>query len=534
MPFVRCSPRQVQLLTLIIAAISIVAVLMILFMFNYPTFVRQRIIDAVVFKNDSMEMERFKNTNDLKNLRLSIYVFNVTNADEVIKSSAKVNLEEIGPFVYHEYKEKEIIDNDEVSGLITYKLRRRYTFLRNVSIGDPSQMNLVWPNVPLIAARALIDNLPFYERGLAYALINRAIKNDKEPAFMVDTVENLLFDGSKRELFEDLQAELGAFFKPWPLKDNKFGVFYDKNFTWYPERDHTFTVSAGFGGNQTYRDLNKYVYMNQSSTLPYWGKEPPNCNQVGGTDGEFFSPFLNSSQNLEAYATDICRKVSLKFRQYYYLNGVRVLKYTMDEKCLQSGDKNPENVCYCLAKDSNGQPLPECRLDGLMDMSTCVAPNVVASGAHFIHGSPELLNRVSGLTPPNESIHDPYIYVEPNTGITIQVSVPIQLNVRLEKGGFDIFEFFKDEEPLILPLLYVDEAADLTEDQASLLRTKLLLLDSWLISMVLGGAIVLILAIVAAVVILCTRYRSTSASTRNEPSETDPLLPPSSPSQQSA
>lgn len=516
--------------SLFIGAVTIVTVLIILFLFNYPSFARKRIVDSVVFKNGTIEMDRFKTTADLVNLRLSINVFNVTNADEVVNSAAKVNFQEIGPFVYHEYKTKEILDYNETSGLITFKLRKQYTFRPDLSVGDPKQMKIVWPNVPLLAARAYLDKLSFLTRNAAYLLFNQQIKSMNEPAFITDTVENFIFTGSKRALFEKLQSyDVFKVFNPWPLKDNKFAVLYDRNNTWYPERDHVFSVSAGWGGKQTPKDLNQYVYMNGSSTLPYWHPQPPQCNKLEGTDGEFFSPFLDASENLQAYSSDICRKLTLKYRQNAMINGINVFKYSLDEKSLQSGAKNPDNMCYCLMRDSNGTASPECYIDGLVDLSTCVAPNVFASGAHFLYGDPELTTRVTGLKPFNLTTDEPLAYVEPNTGLTIQVKVPLQLNVRLERGGFNLFNFFQDYKPLIMPLLLVDEAAEMTDQQASLLRSKLLLLDSWLVSMVLGGAIILVLAIIAASAILCIRFRRRQSIIPTEAAtETDPLIPASS------
>lgn len=519
-----CSPRRLQLFTFLIAAFTILTVLIILFLFNYPTFARRRIVDEVVFKNGTMEMERFHTTADLVNLRLIIYVFNVTNAEEVVTSSAKIRFQEIGPFVYHEYKTKEFLDNNQTSGLITYKLRKQYTFVRNLSVGDPQKMNITWPNVPLIVARSLIDNLPLWKKAAAYFLFDEIISSMKESAFITDTVENFIFTGSKRDLFQRLQNVVGPFFKPWPLKDNKFAIFYDRNNTWYPERDHVFTMSAGFGLNQTYKNLNQYVYMNQSATLPYWYPGPTQCNRLGGTDGEFFGPFLNSSENLEVYSVDICRKFSLKYRYSIYINGINAYKYSLDKRSLQSGSNNFENFCYCLKRDSDGTPLPECELDGLTDLSTCVAPNILASGAHFLYGEPEFLTRISGVSPPNVTNDEAVVYVEPNTGLTIHVKVPLQLNVRLEKGGFKIFNFFQEDKPLIIPLLYVTEAAELTDEQASLLRSKLLLLDSWLVSMVLGGAILFLFAIIATAVVFCMRYRTSRQQATRSPSETDPLI----------
>lgn len=486
---------------------------------------RSRIVDAVIFKNDSDAMGRFQTTKDLKNLRLSFYLYNVTNADQVIKSSAKIKFDEIGPFVYDEYKEKEFIDNNQTSGLITFKLKRRYILDESLSVADPKKVTIIWPNVPLLAAKGYIDKLPFYERLPINIVIDQAIKITKEPAFINDTAQNFLFDGSRRNLFEFLQnLDQLKLLKPWPLKDNKFALLYGKNFTWDPITDRTMTVSAGFGGTQNSSLLNQYIKINGSSHLPYWKSQPRTCNSVGGTDGQSFQPFLERTQQIKVYSLDICRTLSLKYRDDVYIRGVNSFKYTLDEMALQSGQKNSANQCYCLSSSA------ECQLDGLIDLSTCNNPNVVASGAHFYAGSSELLSRVSGVSPANSSLHEPIIYVEPNTGVVSKAWVPIQFNVRLEKNGFKIFDFFKEERPLIVPLVWVLESAELTDDQASLLGRELVLLNSWLVTLVLGTSIFFILAILAGVVILCLRYKDsrTKHQSLQEPSETDPLIPPAS------
>lgn len=516
-----CSFKRVQYIALVLAAFTILTVLMILFFSNYPAFARRRVIESVVFKNNTDAMDRFKSTQDLKNLRISFYFYNVTNPDEVVNSGAKINLKEIGPFVYNELKTKNFIDNNQTSGMITYKLQRKYTFDRNLSVADPNEVNMTWPNVPLLVAKDYVDKLPLVEKVGAYFVINRAISMNKEPPFIKDTAAKFLFDGSKRELFETLQKiDVLKLMNPWPLKDNKFGLLYGRNNTDNTTLDHILTMSAGFGINQTYRDLNEYKLFDMKPKLPFWQPSPSGCNQVGGTDGEFFSPFLHDNQELEVYSVDICRKLKFKFDQRNYINGIQAFRYILDEKSMQSGQKRKSNECYCLAKNTY-----ECRLDGLIDLSTCNQPNIVASGAHFIGGSPSLFSRLTGLNPPNASLHTPVLFVEPNTGLTIKVRVPIQFNVRLEKDGFNIFNFFNDSESLILPLLWAVETVEVSNDQASLLKTKLLLLDSWLVTMVLGGAIVFIVAIFVAATIFFIKYRHSKNADESSPLVSNEVLP---------
>lgn len=497
------------------------SILILLLASNYPTFVRRKIIDKLVFTNESDSMSRFVDTRDLKNLRLAFYVFNVTNPQEAIQSGAKINLQEIGPFVYHEYKYKHFTHNNQTSGLITYKLYHRYILDLEASVGDPNTTIITWPNVPLVAAKTFIDKQSSFIRTAAYMYLNMAIKKHQEGPFLTDSVQNLLFDGSERKLFEDLQKSLPIKIDPWPLKDNKFAMLYDKNDTWNPLKDRELTISTGDGLNQTYRDLNQFTQVNRSSTLMFWEKEPVNCNQVRGTDGQFFSPFMNPSEGLEVYTPDLCRKITFDYNHAYDLRGVPVIKYTFSPKNLQSGLKNLNNLCYCLSRSQNNTPGPECRYDGLIDLSTCISPGIFASGAHFIYGSPELLQQVSGISQPDSTIHQPTLYVEPNFGLTMKSDVPLQFNVKLEKGGLSMFDFLNNSQALILPLLWVSERSEATDDQAAQIKINLVFLDSWLVMMVLGGALLLILIIVVCSITFIFKLRR---STEDIDRETEPLL----------
>lgn len=518
-----CSIKRVQLLALIFAVIAIVVVLVILLFYNYPTFARNRVIEEIVFKNGSMALERFRTTKELESLRVEFYFWNVTNVNDVLYRNAKINVNEVGPFVYHELKYKEFLNNDQVEGLITYKLKKRFIFRPDLSVSLDSTTRITWPNVPLLALQGYLENISITEP--IYILMNSYIKTLNEPAFIRDTVENFLFKGSYREIFAKLQSwDIFHLINPWPLPNNKFALLYKRNDTWDPTKDHVFTMSAGFGLDQTYHDLNSYVLMDGKPNLPFWASQPKDCNALNGTDGQFFPPFLDNADELHVYSSDICRKITLKFRQKTTISGVPVRKYSFDENNLQAPTKNPKNQCYCIAK-KDGIPSRECQLDGLIDLSTCVTKNLMASGAHFLRGDEELRDRVTGISKPDSNLHEPIIYVEPNTGLTVSVKVPIQLNIRLKKNKFSNFQFFKDINPIILPLVWISEKAELSQEQASLLRSKLMLLDSWFVIMVLGGVIILIITILVIASALCIKYRKSRATTVARPArETDPLI----------
>lgn len=519
-----CTVKQLQIFGLTIAGVSLVSILITLFVFNYPSFAKERVIDALLFKNNTDSMVRFETTADLKNLQLSFYVYNITNPDEVRKG-AKVNLQEIGPFVYSEFKTRTLVNNNQTSGLIDYKLSRRFTFNQEASWQqrDPRNLSITWFNIPLLGMSDIINKRSYslLEKLVIYKYLNAVIKEVSEDAFIVDSIHNLLIGGSFRPIFKYISDHLNEV--KVPLPNSTFGILYGKNNT---KIDNLLTTSAGFGRGQSYHDLNQYVAVDHRRNLKVWKDTPASCNKVGGTDGEFFGPFGDRTKNLEIFPLDLCRKLSLKYKSNATMKGVHTWKYVLDPRTFESSIRNQDNSCYCLAQDPSA---PECTMDGLVDLQNCNnQTNVFASGAHFWAGSENLTIGFTGDGKTKDpERHEPLFLVEPNTGLALKVMVPIQFNVKLTaydeqaKNNFDVFKFLDNKHPIFLPFAWVVESSEMTEEQSRELKRELLIFDTWLISMVLGGSIILIVAIIVAAVILCLKLRNPTVRT---PRETDPLV----------
>lgn len=531
-----CTFKRCQLLTAFIALVTILCILLTLFVHNYPPFARQRVIDALIFKDGTPSMERFKTTKDLENLRISFYLLNITNAHQVNASgisNVKLDVKEVGPFVYSEYKVRDFIDNDQKSGLITYRLRKQYKFEPSLSYpADPSKLTVTWLNIPLLVTDQRLKTIIFKRvRDTIGGIINRLAQSLGESAFITDTVQNLLFDGSPRPFFEALYRTIASdIIKPWPLPDNRFGILYGRNNQTNTTKDVDLTTSAGFGTNQTYKDLNRYVFVNGTTTSNAWQPKPTKCNIIKGTDGEFFAPFsTDPKEDISVYALDICRELPLSYRENINMYGISTMKYSLNATGFKSGLTISENQCYCL----EGPTSRECKLDGLVDLRNCGNPLIYASGANFWASSKELLKDVTGLSDPDPKRHEPVILKEPNTGLALNVKIPIQFNVKLERPILKMFNFIDSSEPIFVPFVWLEETSEMTSEQSVQLKKNLLILDSWFVVMVLGGSIVLVAATFITILTLIVRYRRTRPSTSQvegptadvrEASETDRLI----------
>lgn len=480
------SAKRVFLLCIIFVLFACIAVTFFGFYFvtcQWHEFVANKVIDSVLFKNNSEAYWRLSSTAYISHNRIKIFPFNVTNEKAFVAGSdKKLKLEQIGPLVYDIFKTKDIVKNNAKTGLIEYKLKTVYTFNeKHSAIKEPGAALITWPNVPILSAMNKLEKIFAI---LPYHLIKIGISAflwvNKERPFFTAPVSDLIFDGFERPMFARLQRMVGPLVEHWPLKDNKFALMYKRNNTYDRntklDTDTTYTISSGFNGRQTYRDLNKYKFINGLNKTGYWPDESPNdadsdpssysCNNVGGTDGQFFSPLLET-ESIEVYIPDVCRRFTLrKSQDRPYVYRVQTQLYEMDLSDVRADTQ--QTKCYCLDPDSK-----QCSLPSLVDLQTCNHENIVASTPHFLSAEgTSLLSRIEGLSPDKQK-HTGKLLIEPNTGITLKAYMPMQFNVRLTKNSLRMFEFFKDEEPLIIPLAWIVQVSGPSVEAAEHLHSQL-------------------------------------------------------------
>lgn len=91
-------------------------------------------------------------------IKFSVFVFNVTNVDDVMKNETeKIQVEQVGPYVFREVKHKDIIEMDETE--IEYVPRNVFFFDRNnthenLSLSD--KFTVI--NTPLIVSDTELTN----------------------------------------------------------------------------------------------------------------------------------------------------------------------------------------------------------------------------------------------------------------------------------------------------------------------------------------------------------------------------------------
>ena len=132
---------------------------------------------------------------------LTFYLFDLKNGNDFEKNGAKPVFDEIGPFVFKEVITKEdIIDN--FNNTITYKERRSYTFMP-----DMSPYNDSYPITQVNMAPVTVINQIRYLNGPVHTIANLALSAAGETLLTTQTVRDLLFGYEDKFLKEVIRIE---------------------------------------------------------------------------------------------------------------------------------------------------------------------------------------------------------------------------------------------------------------------------------------------------------------------------------------
>ncbi|NXO03251.1 SCRB1 protein, partial [Rhinopomastus cyanomelas] len=374
---------------------------------------------------------------------MTVHFFEVLNPKEVLQG-AKPALNERGPYVYREYRYKTNItfhDNDTVS----YLEYRNLFFQPNLSSGSEDEY-IVLPNILMMGAAVMMEKLPNFMK----IIVSGALAGLKQNAFMNRTVKEVLW-GYDDPLINTLNTLVPGLL---PFK-GKFGLFVQLNNT----NSGLFTVNSGM------KDISK-VHMvdswNGLKKVNFWRSDQ--CNMINGTAGEMWPPFM-SPTSLEFYSPDACRSMTLVYEKSGYFKGVPTYRFVAPKTLFANGTDYPPNEGFC-----------PCLQSGIQNVSTCRfnAPMFI-SHPHFYNADPALVDAVTGLRPSKDH-HGLFLDVHPMTGIPMNCSIKLQLNLYIKKVS-GIVQTGKIE-PVVLPLLWFAESGSIEGSVLNQFYTSLVLIPS--------------------------------------------------------
>lgn len=394
-------------------------------------------------------------------LQVKVYLFNVTNPLEVAKG-AKPKLAQAGPYSLTERRHKEVLGFSPNNHTLDYRLHRTYYFQPNESA--PLDAMLTLPNVGAISglfkarwkAREDDDKTPI--NVIAGYLTN-------ETLYITDKAENWLFNGIKMKYLDLMDADAVPMEEKVP--NNSFGIYYMKNDTWDEQADGTMTVSTGADGNFT--NIGQVVRWNGKPKVNYW---KGTCNEIRGTDGQFFHPFIQKEDKLRIFAPDLCRSLAIEFIKTTSIRSIELYRFGISSDFFRPIDYNEETACYCVKKSFEAKK-KFCKLGGVVDVSSCRRKPIVLSTPHFYNGDPILRDAVEGLAP-SAANHDTFIDIEPMTGAVLRVRRRLQVNVEIEPSQEDEWAAADGlRTNIIHPFVWLDQSITIPDELAQKLENKL-------------------------------------------------------------
>ncbi|XP_034293763.1 platelet glycoprotein 4-like isoform X3 [Pantherophis guttatus] len=234
-----------------------------------------------------------------------------------------------------------------------------------------------------------------------------------------------------------------------------FAVVYNETF------DGPYRINSG-------KDDIKKVGIIQSyknnRTVEYWKSY---CALVNGTDAASFHPFLNKSEVLRFFSSDICRSFSATFDREKTVKGIPLYHFVIPPSTFASPVNNPDNICFCTESEIS----QNCTLNGILDLGPCKEGRpVYITLPHFLHASSKLFQFVDGLKPDEEE-HKTFLDVEPTTGFTLHYAKRLQINMLVRQNSkITVLQNIKHH--FIFPVLWMNETAIISDEKAELFRSK--------------------------------------------------------------
>lgn len=430
-------------------------------------------------------------------LQVRMYMFNVTNADEVSRTGAKPILNQVGPFSLEERRRKNVIGISSDNKTLDYKLIRTYYFNPNDSLPLDSVITL--PNAAAFSAFFGAQEKAREEEGAAnpVAVMSEYLVN--ETLYLTHTADEWLFKGVKLGWLDALNQD-GIFLDDQPI-DNMFGFYYGKNDTWDEKADGIMTISTGVDGD--FNNIGKVVKWNGKREVSYWKSKA--CNTIQGTDGQFFHPFVQKDEKLDIFAPDLCRTLTIEFIKTTSIRSIELYRFGIAPSFFKPIDFNDETRCYCV-KRSHDAKQKFCKLRGVVDVSSCRKKPIVLSTPHFYNGDPILRQQVDGLSP-SEAEHDTFIDIEPMTGAVLRVRRRLQVNVEMNPTeGFNKSQVLKDK--IIHPFIWLDQSIVIPDELAQKLENKLTKIVRMFRILCYAALITGPIVLIATLIFICRDVRS--------------------------
>lgn len=417
-------------------------------------------------------------------LDFNIYVFNVTNPNEITSGSKPV-VQEIGPFHYDLYRDKEDIVDREEDDTVEYSLRQLWYFNREKSI--MSEDTEIYTFHPLMIAITLIIQR---DKPSTMAVISKAfdsIFKKPESIFIKTTVRDLFFHGISFDCTDITDFAGSAVCNALQEKEQilireeglryRYGFLAKTNGSRLPDRIRVYR------GIKNYKDVGRVLTIGNETKTDMWFGSP--CNDFRGTDGTIFPPFLNKEEEVWVHSLDICRSIGAYYIEPGKVQGFKTLHYSAD-----LGDPSKDEDVKCLCLESEG-----CMPKNVYNAGPCKSVPIRISLPHFHDSDPRYLEMIEGVRP-NPEKHRMTFNFDPMTGTPIKAYKKIQFNVQV--GPIPKLRLMKSFPEALFPIFWIEDGLELGDILIKPLKiayTQILVAKIVMWLMITGGLGMVIVAI---------------------------------------
>ncbi|EDW09217.2 uncharacterized protein Dmoj_GI19165 [Drosophila mojavensis] len=375
-------------------------------------------------------------------LSFKVYVFNVTNSAN-IEAGGKPQLQEVGPFVYDEWKDKYDIVDIEAENAVSFNMRNTFQFRPDLGLSGEELITMPHPLLQFLA----IANLAQPAEVQAAVALGLDLIFQPQSAFITAKFKDLFYAGIDVNCGSD-HAAVQAICQQFQAGAG----------------NHTnagrFKVLRTSGSKQL--TVGQILAYNEAEQLQVWQEtNGSSCNRLRGTDGTIFAPLMQPQHGLWSYSAQLCRSLTPKAMGKTKYNQLPAQRYE-----LSFGSPSTEPDLHCFCTDFPG----DCPADGTMDLRRCSGTPLMASLPHFYQADPRLVEQVEGLSP-TAAKHASTMIFEQLSGTVLTVYNRLQFSLKVMPVK-DV-PTMAQLRPLAMPLFWIEESLQLDEKITQLLHKKI-------------------------------------------------------------
>ncbi|KAL5282474.1 SCRB5 family protein [Megaselia abdita] len=361
-------------------------------------------------------------------LYIKIYLFNITNSEMVLAGKEKINVQEIGPYVY-----KELMTHDNVNfnknGTVSTIPKHPLVWQEHLSGGRQEDDQVIMLNIAMLAF-AQIGN----ERGFLF----RSLKN----GLLMGTGQSPIVRMTAKEFMFGYETSLTTIgnkvFPNW-IKFDRVGLI-DRMYD-FSEDFETF-----YTGEEDPSISGLYATYKGSPNLSQWSGE--HCSSVHlASDGTKFKSYIKKDETILFFRKSMCRPQRLvRDSEEQRFGSMTGYTYVFEKNSMDNGINETKNQCFCREG--------YCQPKGLLDVTDCYYGFPISlSYPHFFDGDEDLIRNVSGLSP-NTTKHSSYFNVQPQSGLPLSLSAKVQINMHMR--NVDTMAKMKYFSYTTIPMLWFD------------------------------------------------------------------------------